>query len=91
MLTPIRIRPKGQITLPIEVRRDLGVSEGDIVYLEKCDGKYVISPVQADRDPAAGMLAQYAKFKNPSIDEEKEWVAKHIAETADGYDAGTSE
>jgi hypothetical protein len=37
-------------------------------------------------DPTAGALAEYAYNQNPDPTEERRWVAKHIAETADCHD-----
>ena len=32
---------KGQVTIPIEMRRDLGIEEGDKVLFVQCDGGFL--------------------------------------------------
>lgn len=81
-----RMRKKGQITVPAEVRHDLGLNEDDIVYFDKHEGRYFLSPAHELVDIARGSLAEFAKFKNPDPSEERAWVARHIAETADKYE-----
>ena len=81
-----RMRKKGQLTVPREVRQDLGLNEDDIVYFDKQDGRYFLSPAQEFVDIARGSLAEFAKFRDPDASEERAWVARHIAETADDYE-----
>ena len=45
MSTTIQIRNKGVITLPVELRRQYGLSEGDVLtLLDLGDGSFVITP-----------------------------------------------
>ena len=38
----IRVRHKGQLTLPADVRQQLGIQEGDILRLDVEDGRVII-------------------------------------------------
>lgn len=41
----IRIRSKGQITLPSELRERMGLSEGDSLEVREEDGRFVLEPI----------------------------------------------
>ena len=85
-LRSINLRPKGQITLPADIRDELGLKEGDRLLVERRGKEIVlISPVDVI-DPTAGALSRYAYTRNPDPAEERRWVAQHIAETADRND-----
>ena len=43
MVRTAKILPKGQITIPREVRQALGAAEGDIVVFQEVDGIWTIS------------------------------------------------
>jgi len=38
----VKVLPKGQITLPKEIRKDLNIKEGDTLIVEKTDGDIII-------------------------------------------------
>jgi len=40
----IRLRKKAQLTLPLSVRRKLGIEEGDFVDVQVRDGEIVLKP-----------------------------------------------
>lgn len=40
----IRVQEKGQVTLPADLRRKLGIKKGDLVSVEETDGKLLITP-----------------------------------------------
>jgi AbrB family looped-hinge helix DNA binding protein len=50
------VTSKGQITLPKDVRDDLGLKEGDQVSFEKVDGRYVLRPQNKSVMALAGIL-----------------------------------
>jgi AbrB family looped-hinge helix DNA binding protein len=43
-MTLIRLRPKGQITIPDDVRRQVRVTEGDYLAVSVRDGAIVLEP-----------------------------------------------
>jgi antitoxin PrlF len=75
-MTPLKITAKGQVTLRKEVLRDLGVTVGDKVMLEKLsDGGYAIRPA-----PKGKISDIYGLLKRPgqrpiSIEEMNEVIA----------------
>jgi AbrB family looped-hinge helix DNA binding protein len=51
LLAQSKISSKGQITLPIEIRRRLGVKEGESVkFVADKDGRTVVLPVREEED-----------------------------------------
>ncbi len=42
--TTVIVSPRGQITLPVEVRHRLGIKEGGVVTLEERDGALLLRP-----------------------------------------------
>jgi AbrB family looped-hinge helix DNA binding protein len=38
----VKVLPKGQITLPKEMRKSLSIKEGDTLVIEKSDGDIII-------------------------------------------------
>jgi len=38
----VKVLPKGQITLPKEIRKDLNIKEGDTLVVEKKDGDIIL-------------------------------------------------
>lgn len=38
----VKVLPKGQITLPKEIRESLGIKEGDTLTIEKTDGEVIL-------------------------------------------------
>ena len=41
-MNAVKILPKGQITLPKEIRKSLGIKEGDTLVIENSDGEIVL-------------------------------------------------
>jgi len=85
-LRPINVRHKGQITLPADIRDELGLKEGDRLLVELRGKEIVLVTPEDVIDPSAGALAKYAYTRIPDPAEERRWAAQHIAETADRYD-----
>ncbi|HTA41342.1 MAG TPA: AbrB/MazE/SpoVT family DNA-binding domain-containing protein [Bryobacteraceae bacterium] len=46
-----RVTSKGQITIPVEIRKRLGISEGDQVEFDTTKAETVIRPVRKVDDP----------------------------------------
>ncbi len=60
----LKISSKGQITIPIEVRKRLGVKPGDRVEIVNDEGKQVLRPVQADESPFTKLIGCLPAFKS---------------------------
>lgn len=72
MATSSTISSKGQITVPIEVRRRLGVKQGDRVEFVVEDGKTILRPIQPTENPFDKWIGRLPGFK--SVDEINAWV-----------------
>lgn len=58
MLThQIKVRRKGQMTLPAEVRDDLEIKDGDVLYLRKENGNYILSIGESWVERSRGALS----------------------------------
>ena len=55
---------KGQITVPVEVRRRLGLKQGDRVEFAFEDDKTVLRPVRAEDNPFAKYLGALPAFSS---------------------------
>lgn len=86
MVTKINVRSKGQMTLPAFVRKKLGTDDGAELYIRETRDGFELVSGEKIRDVAAGALSQYATTRNPDPEEERAWVARTIAETADDYE-----
>jgi len=52
-----RVTTKGQVTIPSDVRKKLGIHQGDRVGFVYEDGKVIILPVIKDIEAAFGIVA----------------------------------
>lgn len=70
---------KGQITIPIEVREELGLKTGDrIEFVKSEEGKFFIQPKKGSIMNLRGMFK--GTGKPVSIEEMDEDIARHLAE-----------
>ena len=61
-MTTSTITTKGQVTIPVDVRRRLGLNAGDRVeFVEGADGSFAIKPVVDDFRSLKGLLRKPAK------------------------------
>jgi AbrB family looped-hinge helix DNA binding protein len=44
----IRVGKRGTLVIPVEMRRSLGIEEGDTLQATVCDGKLTVTPIPAD-------------------------------------------
>ena len=72
------ISSKGQITLPVEIRTRLGVKSGDQVEFYVEDGKTVLRPVRAARNPFEEWVGVLPAF------ETREQINAWVREMRDG-------
>lgn len=81
VLRPTRVTSKGQVTIPIEIRRDLGLNEGDLVAFQKRGDQVVLVRPEDLVRRSAGSLAKYAHNGPPmEPNEMRERAAQAIAE-----------
>jgi antitoxin PrlF len=58
------ISSKGQVTVPVEVRRRLGVKEGDRVEFVFEKGQTVLKPVRIKKNPFARYIGSLPAFSS---------------------------
>ena len=78
MQTMAKITSKGQITVPLKVRKALGVKEGDKLIFEQNGDEMVVRP-----DKRESRFAKYMGIGNPGIGEGREAVIGAIRELRD--------
>ncbi len=62
MAKSAKITSKGQVTIPIEVRRALGVSTGDRIAFEQQDGEIRVVPLRGESP-----FARFRGIGNPKV------------------------
>lgn len=79
----MKVHPKGQVVIPAEIRRRLGIAIGDVLEVEVVAEEGKIELRRASRVTAAslaGSLAQYARGKRfPTEQEIAEALRKGVA------------
>jgi AbrB family looped-hinge helix DNA binding protein len=78
------ISSKGQVTVPIEVRRRLGLKEGDRVEFVFENGRTVLRPARMEGDPFTPYLGAFPAFSSREeinafyrdLREDTPWVQK---------------
>lgn len=78
---------KGQVTLPRDVREDLGLKEGDKIDFEKIDGRYVLRPRNRDAMELAGVLHRPG-MKALTVEEMDEALGEALREDDERIRAG---
>lgn len=68
-----KVTSKGQITLPYEIRREMGVRAGDKVEFEKDERGFHIRAVRA-----ASPFAKYAGIGNPGIPRGRKAIVRFV-------------
>jgi AbrB family looped-hinge helix DNA binding protein len=71
---------KGQVTIPIDIRRRLGIKEGDKLAVEVHDDEIVFRRAQSYAERTAGILAKYRLHVPMTPEEEREAFGQAIAE-----------
>jgi len=82
-MTSVRVSDKGQVTLPAQVRRQLGIKSKSRLEVEVRDDEIVLHPVKSIMD-LAGIFHDAAKGKSTDWDtirrETMEAVAREIVD-----------
>ena len=71
---------KGQVTIPAEIRRSLGLKQGDRVRFVHDNGKVTVEPIGSVVERTAGSLAKYRREPALAIAEEKAAFERAVAE-----------
>lgn len=75
-----KITRKGQVTIPIEIRRSLGVDEGDRVDFVQDNGTVRIVPTGSVAERTYGALHRYARIPPLSAEEERDAFEQAVAQ-----------
>ena len=67
-----KLSSKGQITIPLEVRRHLGLKQGDQVSFELEDGRTIIKPYRSEENPFLQYQGVLNSFK--TVEEINNWL-----------------
>lgn len=86
MWKTLTLSPKGQITLPKEMREELGLKAGDMVVYTIVDGQLVITPKSIDFNELAGLLGD-----PPAGRATLEEIDESVAEAAGADAAGRAD
>ena len=77
-----RVTSKGQVTLPYEIRRAMGVRPGDKVEFENDDAGFHVRPVRA-----VSPFAKYVGIGNPGIPRGRKAIIRYVRKMR-GHDDG---
>ena len=80
---------KGQITIPIEVREELGLKAGDRIDFVKSEGKFFIQPKKGSIMNLRGIFKWTGK--PVSVEEMNEAIATHVLEDWERFERQRSE
>jgi AbrB family looped-hinge helix DNA binding protein len=84
------VTSKGQITIPIEVREELGLKAGDrIEFVKSEEGKFFIQPRKGSIKNLRGMFKWSGK--PVSVEEMNEAIATHVLEDWERFERQRSE
>ena len=75
MQTRAKITSKGQITVPLAVRRALGVREGDNLVFEQTENGFNVTPARS-----SSTFAKYQGIGNPGMASGRESVLRALRE-----------
>ena len=75
-----RVTRKGQVTIPIDIRRALRIEEGDAVSFNLDHQTVTLTPRTSVVDATAGVFAPYVKRRRESIASIRRHTERAIAE-----------
>jgi AbrB family looped-hinge helix DNA binding protein len=75
-----KVTSKGQLTIPIEFRRELGIDAGDSVEVERVGNKLVLMRTGSVTERTAGLFAKYRKSSQLSAQEERALFEQAVAD-----------
>ncbi|MEZ4522035.1 MAG: AbrB/MazE/SpoVT family DNA-binding domain-containing protein [Thermomicrobiales bacterium] len=65
----VRVQEKGQVTLPANLRRKLGIKKGDFVAVEEKNGALLITPQEVLAAQALDEIGEILRSKGLTLDE----------------------
>lgn len=65
----VRVQERGQVTLPSEIRRNLGLKKGDLVAVVQSSGGVLITPQQVIAMEALDRIGEELKKKGLTLEE----------------------
>jgi AbrB family looped-hinge helix DNA binding protein len=65
----VRVQEKGQVTIPLGMRRRLGLKKGDLVTFVETDKGILIQPAEVIVNAALEMIGESLKAKRVTLDE----------------------
>lgn len=71
---------KGQVTIPVEIRRQLGLRQGDKVAFVQDGDAITVQRALSVTDHTAGALRRYRHTPAPAPQEEREAFAQAVAD-----------
>lgn len=74
-----KVTRKGQVTIPVDIRRKYRIAEGDTVMFEERDDYVALVRPEDTVDWTAGALREYAQGRHLSPEEMREIAAQAIA------------
>jgi AbrB family looped-hinge helix DNA binding protein len=74
------VTSKGQVTIPVEIRRLLQLSTSDKVAFRVEDGRVEISPLKSVAARTAGALRKYRRNPAPTAREERDSFEQAVAD-----------
>lgn len=84
-MSAIRVKDKAQITLPVRVRKALGIKEGDYLNVSLEGGRVILTPqVMLDKLPEVQLSAEGLRM----VEEAREDVRAGRVTRFDDFDAG---
>ena len=76
----VKVREKGQMTLPKEVREEIGLNAGESLTVLVVDGEIRMRPTRGVTDRLFGSLKPYAKRSFTSYEDEDRALEEAILE-----------
>ncbi len=65
----VRVQEKGQVTLPADVRRNLGLKKGDLVSVTQTDEGILITPQEVIANRLLDQIGEALREKGLTLDE----------------------
>lgn len=77
---------KGQLTIPIDIRRELGWETGAKLEIVREGDRVFIQPARSVAERTGGSLSKYRLPVPVTPEEEREWAARAMAEEGASYE-----